>query len=270
MEPSPELEGKVCVITGGGQGIGAVTAKRMAKAGGRLAILEINPETAQATVEELRGTGADARAYEIDVTKEDAVIRGAEVVADDFGQVDVLVNNAGLCPIGPTLRFPLETWQRTLDVNVTAVFLCSREFAKVMRDSGGGAIVNMASMNGMVWFPMRLVYSTTKAAVIAMTHVLAAEWAGYGIRVNAVAPGNTKAPMFEDMVAEGLLDLDAYLQHTPMRRLAEPEEIAEAILYLSSDRASYVTGHVLVVDGGWVTFGWVPWSNDPEAPELAS
>jgi NAD(P)-dependent dehydrogenase (short-subunit alcohol dehydrogenase family) len=263
-----ELEGKVCVITGSGQGIGAVTAKRMAEAGGRLAILEINPETAAQTVATVESVGSTARAYEVDVTEEDAVIQAVESVVTDFGQGDVLVNNAGLCPIGPTMRFPMETWQKTIDVDVNAVFLCSREFGKARRDSGGGEIVNMASMNGMVWFPMRLVYSTTKAAVIAMTHVLAAEWAGYNIRVNAVAPGNTRAPMFEDMVAEGLLDLDAYIERTPMRRLAEPEEIAEAILFLASDRASYVTGDVLVVDGGWVSFGWVPWTGDPESPEL--
>jgi len=266
MGSSRELEGKVCVITGGGRGIGAVTAKRMAAEGARLAILDLDPETAEQTAAALRDEGAEARSYQVDVTAEDAVAGAADSVREDFGGVDVLINNAGICPVGPTLSFPLETWRQTIDVMVTGVFLCSREFGKVLRDTGGGAIVNMSSLNGLTAFPMRLVYSASKAAVISMTEVLATEWAGYGIRVNAVAPGNTNAPMFEKVVEEGVLDLDAYLQHTPLRRLAEPEEIAESILFLASDRASYVTGEVLVVDGGWRPFGWTPWSNDPEAP----
>jgi NAD(P)-dependent dehydrogenase (short-subunit alcohol dehydrogenase family) len=117
---------------------------------------------------------------------------------------------------------------------------------------------------------MRLAYSAAKAAVISMTQVLASEWAGYGIRVNAVTPGHTSAPTFQKAVEEGFIDFDAYMHHIPLKRLAEPDEIAESILYLSSDRSSYVSGQVLTVDGGWSSFGWIPWSGDPEAPMLAS
>ena len=269
MEGSRELElaDQVCVITGGGRGIGAATARRMAAAGGCLAILDLNGEAAEETARELRDGGAEARAYQLDVTDEPEVVAAAEEVRKDFGGVDVLVNNAGLCPVGPTLSFPLDTWQKTIDVNVTGVFLCSREFGKVLRDSGGGSVVNLSSMNGLTAFPMRLVYSASKAAVASMTQVLASEWAGYGIRVNAIAPGNVNAPMFQKVVDEGVVDVDAYLEHTPLRRLAEPEEIAESILFLASERSSYLTGTVLVADGGWTAFGWVPWTGDPESPE---
>jgi NAD(P)-dependent dehydrogenase (short-subunit alcohol dehydrogenase family) len=270
MESSRELEGKVCVVTGAGRGIGAATAKRMAEAGGRIAVLDLDPHSAKASAAELVDGGGEARAYEVDVSREDAVVDAAKAVGADFGAVDVLVNNAGIGLLGPSMTFPLEEWQQTLDVMVTGVFLCSREFGKVLRDSGGGAIVNISSLNGLVAFPMRLAYSAAKAAVISMTHILAAEWAGYGIRVNAVAPGNTRAPMLQKAIDEGFIDIDAYMHHTPLGRLAEPEEIAEAILYLASDRSSYVTGQVIAADGGWTSFGWVPWSGDPEAPDLSA
>lgn len=266
---SPELDGKVCVITGAGRGIGATTAQRMAREGARLAILDVDGDSAEGTAAELRSAGADARAYRVDVTSEDEVAAAARAVRQDFDGLDVLLNNAGICPVGPTLEFPLDVWRRTIDVMVTGVFLCCREFGRELRDDGGGAIVNMASINGLVAYPMRLVYSAAKAAVVSMTEVLASEWAGYGIRVNAVAPGNTRAPMFEKVVEEGVIDVDGYLERTPMRRFGEPEEVAESILFLASDRASYVTGETLVVDGGWVGFGWIPWSGDPENPDIA-
>jgi NAD(P)-dependent dehydrogenase (short-subunit alcohol dehydrogenase family) len=268
MQSTGELEDKVCVITGGGSGIGAATAERMAGEGARIAVLDVNAASAEAVARNLRDGGADARAYEMDVTSEDSVVGGAAAVHADFGRVDVLVNNAGIAIIGPTLSFPLEQWRQTIDVMVTGVFLCSREFGRLLRDSGGGAIVNISSINGLTAFPMRLAYSTAKAAVISMTHVLATEWAGYGIRVNAVAPGNTRTPMVQKLIEDGFIDVEAHRHHTPLGRHAEPAEIAEAILFLASERASYVTGDVMVIDGGWTSFGWTPWSGDPDAPEL--
>ncbi|MBS1881340.1 MAG: SDR family oxidoreductase [Actinobacteria bacterium] len=268
MEASRELEGKVCVITGAGRGIGAATARRMAEVGGRVVILDVDPHSAEETASAIRAGGGDAQPYEVDITNEGAVAEAARTVAAELGGVDVLVNNAGVGLLGPSMTFPLEEWQQTMDVMVTGVFLCSREFGKALRGLGGGAIVNISSLNGLTHFPMRLAYSAAKAAVISMTHVLAAEWAGYGIRVNCVAPGNTRAPMLQKAIDEGFIDIDAYMHHTPLGRLAEPEEIAEAILYLASDRSSYVTGQVIAADGGWTSFGWVPWSGDPEVPGL--
>jgi NAD(P)-dependent dehydrogenase (short-subunit alcohol dehydrogenase family) len=150
----------------------------------------------------------------------------------------------------------------------TGVFLCCREFGGRMRESGGGAIVNISSINGLIAFPMRLAYSAAKAAVNSMTEVLAVEWATYGIRVNAVAPGMTETEMFQSAIDEGLIDMPAYIAHTPLGRIAQPEEIADTVLYLASERSRFMTGQVLVVDGGWTKFGWVPWSGDPESPGL--
>lgn len=263
-----ELAGLVCVVTGGGRGIGAAIADSFGEAGGRLAILDRDTELAEQTQARLAARGIDARAYEVDVADEAAVIVAAERVASDFGKVDVLVNNAGIGRLGPSMSFPVADFRASLDVMVTGVFLCSREFGKALRASGGGAIVNISSINGLVAFPMRLAYSAAKAAVNSMTEVLAAEWGAYGIRVNAVAPGNTRTDMVQEAIDQGLIDLDSYMDHTPLRRLAEPAEIADMVSYLASPRSGFVTGQVIAADGGWTAFGWVPWSGDPNAPAV--
>jgi NAD(P)-dependent dehydrogenase (short-subunit alcohol dehydrogenase family) len=263
-----ELEGRVCVVTGGGRGIGAAIAKTFAAQGGRIAILELDSALGKETETRLTREGAEARSYELNVADEGGVVSTAERVVADFGRVDVLVNNAGISRLGPSMSFPVDDFRASLDVMVIGVFLCSREFGKAMRDGGGGAIVNISSINGLVAFPMRLAYSAAKAAVVSMTEVLATEWAGYGIRVNAVAPGNTRTEMVQDAIDQGLIDLDVYMDHTPLRRLGEPEDIAEAVLYLASERSRFLTGQVIAADGGWTAFGWVPWSGDPDAPEV--
>ena len=216
-----------------------------------------------------RGGGADVRAYEADVADEQRVVDAADRVVADFGRVDVLVNNAGIGRLGPSMSFPVSDFRASLEIMVTGVFLCSREFGRAMREGDGGAIVNISSINGLVAFPMRLAYSAAKAAVVSMTRVLATEWSGYGIRVNAVAPGNTKTEMVQEAIDQGLIDVDAYMDHTPLRRLAEPEEIADVVLYLASERSRFLTGQVIAADGGWTAFGWIPWSGDPDAPGVA-
>ena len=261
------MKDRVCVVTGGNRGIGAAICSAFAAEGARIAILDLDPGLGRQAEESLRAAGAEARFFQVDVKDESAVQTAADRVRDAFGRVDVLVNNAGISRLGPSMSFPLADWQACLDVLATGVFLCSREFGKVMRGSGG-AIVNISSLNGLVAFPMRLAYSAAKAAVISMTKVLAVEWAGYGIRVNAVAPGMIETDMLRQVIDAGLIDVAAYMAHTPLKRFGRPEEIAQAVVYLSCERSSYVTGQVLVPDGGWTAFNWIPWSGDPEAPEI--
>jgi NAD(P)-dependent dehydrogenase (short-subunit alcohol dehydrogenase family) len=253
-----DFEGRVCVVTGGGQGIGAAIADAFAAEGARLAILDRDAEVGDATVRRLAGRGADARFYEVDVSDEPGVAAAAERVLADFGTLDVLVNNAGISRIGPSMTFSLEDWTASLDVMATGVFLCSREFGRALEEEGGGAIVNISSINGLVAFPMRLAYSAAKAAVISMTKVLAVEWAPLGIRVNAVAPGITRTALAQASFDRGLLDVEGCTRHTPLGRFAEPGEVADGVLYLASDRSRYVTGGVLVVDGGWTANGFIP------------
>jgi len=216
----------------------------------------------------LREQGIEALFYEMDVADEGSVVETAAHVADRFGGIDVLVNNAGISRLGASMTFTLADWQESLDVLLTGVFLCSREFGKLLRARGGGSIVNISSINGIVAFPMRLAYSAAKAGVISMTEILAAEWASYGIRVNAVAPGCTETEMVRAAIDDGLIDVDAYLARTPLARFGAPEDIAESVLFLASDRARFITGQVIVPDGGWTAFGWIPWSGDPDAPGI--
>ena len=147
-----------------------------------------------------------------------------------------------------------QEWQSVLDLNLTSVFLCSQAAARAMKQAGGGAIVNTASIQGLTPFPRRLAYGTTKAGVVMMTQILAAEWAPE-IRVNAVAPGYTRTEMVEDLRRQGKLDYDSITSRTPLRRLAEPDEMAPAYVYLASDDSRFVTGQTIAVDGGWTSFG---------------
>ena len=171
-----------------------------------------------------------------------------------FGTIDILINNAGMSAALPTLELGLDRWQKVVDLNMTSVFLCSREAARHMLESGGGSIINTASIMSFSSFPRRLAYGATKAAVVMMTRMLAAEWAPT-IRVNAVAPGYTRTEMVEKLQAEGRIDLDAIEHRTPLRRIARPDEMAGAYTFLASDEASYVTGETIAVDGGWLAFG---------------
>jgi NAD(P)-dependent dehydrogenase (short-subunit alcohol dehydrogenase family) len=262
-----EFDGRICAVTGAGRGIGAAIAEGFGREGARVLVLERDAGLGEEALERLREQGVDARLYEMDVADERSVLETAARVAD-LGGIDVLVNNAGISRLGPSMTFPLSDWQESLDVLLTGVFLCSREFGKLLRARGGGSIVNISSINGIVAFPMRLAYSAAKAGVISMTKILAVEWARYGIRVNAVAPGNTETEMVRAAIDQGLIDVDAYLAHTPLARLGQPQDIAEAVLFLASERARFITGQVIAPDGGWTAFGWVPWSGDPDAPGI--
>ena len=253
-----KLQDKVCVVTGAAQGIGQAIVEAYAREGGRPAILDLNGPAAEAFAEELRGREIDARGFACDVSDKASVEEAAARVAEELGPCDVLVNNAGVALMGPSFDFPEDQWRRSLDVMTTGVFFCCQAFGRQMADAAGGAIVNIASMNASVAFPMRLAYNAAKAAVVQMTEVLAIEWAEHGIRVNAIGPGVTRTALVDKAIQDGFINERAYVERTPMKRLGRPEEIAKAALYLASEEdSSFVTGHFLVVDGGWTAFGYV-------------
>jgi NAD(P)-dependent dehydrogenase (short-subunit alcohol dehydrogenase family) len=253
-----KLEDKVCVVTGAARGIGRAIVEEFAVQGGRPAILELDVEAAEQFAEELRGRGVDARAYACDISDRAAVEAAADAVAADLGPCDVLVNNAGLALMGPSLDFPEDEWRRSIDVMQTGVFFCCQAFGRQLVEHGG-AIVNIASMNAVEAFPMRLAYNAAKAAVAQMTEVLAIEWARHGVRVNAVGPGVTRTELVDRAIKEGFIDERKYVDRTPMKRLGRPQEIAKAVLFLASEEdASFITGHLLLVDGGWTAYGYVP------------
>jgi NAD(P)-dependent dehydrogenase (short-subunit alcohol dehydrogenase family) len=232
---------RVVAVTGGMQGIGAAVAAAFDAVGDTVAVLDI----------------AETAPYVCDVADADAVERAAAAIERDAGPVDVLVNNAGTAHIAPSETLPEAEWRRSLDVLVTGVFFCSQSFGRRMLGRQRGAIVNVSSINATEAFPERLAYCAGKAAVAMMTKVLAIEWADRGVRVNAVAPGVTRTEMVERAIASGVVSEERYVRRTPMSRLAAPSEIADAVVYLASERAAFVTGATLVVDGGWSAFGYM-------------
>jgi NAD(P)-dependent dehydrogenase (short-subunit alcohol dehydrogenase family) len=241
------LDGRVALVTGGARGIGLACATLMAEAGARVVLLDRDEPAlrdAQALV-----PGADAKL--LDVTDEAAVERCFAALAAAHGGLHILVNNAGLAIRKPSLELPLADWSAVVAVNLTAVFVCARAAARHMQ--AGGSIVNTASMMGLSGgglYP-NISYQTTKGGVINMTRSLAVEWAPLGIRVNAVAPTWTKTGFIGQL--EQSPELMARIREvTPLKRLAEPHEVASAVLYLASPAAAMVTGHVLAVDGGFL------------------
>ena len=248
---SGRLEGRVAAITGSSRGIGRAVAEAYAREGAKVVVNSRDQATAEAVAAEL---GHGAVAVAADVATEAGAVSFISRAVDACGRLDVLVNNAGIAAAAHSKELSLEVWQKVIDLNMTAVFLCSREAARPMHEAGRGVIVNTASLQAFSPFPRRLAYGSSKAAVVMMTRILAAEWAPT-IRVNAVAPGYIRTDMTETLRAQGKIDYDAISRRTPMRRLGEPADLTGAYVYLASDDASFVTGETIAVDGGWAAFG---------------
>jgi NAD(P)-dependent dehydrogenase (short-subunit alcohol dehydrogenase family) len=234
------LDGEVAVVTGGASGIGRAVADALAAVGARVAVFDV------------AAAGADA--YKVDVADETQVTAAFAEVVGRHGRLDVLFNNAGIAIRRPTTELALDDWNKVVAVNMTGVFLCAREAARHMLAGGrGGRIVNTASIMGVVGgglYP-NISYQATKGAVVNMTRALAVEWAGQGIRVNAIAPTWVRTPLTRGITEKPEL-VQRIEQLTPLGRLAEPEELVGAVLFLASRASAMVTGHVLAVDGGFL------------------
>ncbi len=247
-----ELHDKAALITGGGGGIGRATALAFARAGARLMLGDLDLAAAEETARQVVAAGGEAHAMRCDVSRpEEAEALVREAVAR-LGRLDYAVNNAGIeASQESTARLPVETWERTIAINLSGVFYCMRAELAAMRASGG-VIVNIASVLGLVGFAGAAAYVAAKHGVIGLTKVAAIEFAARGIRVNAVCPGFVETPMLERVGVTSDPDRRAQIEGLhPINRLGRPEEIAGAVLYLCSDAASFVTGHALVVDGGY-------------------
>lgn len=247
------LDGEVALITGGAGGIGRSICTALVDAGADVVVADQSLERAQQVVAELAATPARAEARQLDVTSEAAVEAVFAAVARSLGPVRVLVNCAGIALRAPALEHTLENWNKVLAVNITGTFLCSRAAARGMIAAGGGAIVNIASIMGISGgglYP-NISYQTSKGAVVNMTRALALEWAASGIRVNAIAPTYVRTDFIKPIVENNEL-VERIEAMTPLGRLAEPREIADAALYLATPASAMVTGHILAVDGGYL------------------
>jgi NAD(P)-dependent dehydrogenase (short-subunit alcohol dehydrogenase family) len=256
-KPMIEAVAKRSLVTGAGAGVGRAVALALARSGARVCLVDIDETANRAVAQEIEAEGGAALAIAASVADPDQVARVFSALDEAWGGIDLLVNNAGITANRPSLEISVETWLRTIDINLNGVFYFAQQAGRRMAAQGGGAIVNLASIYGQVAAPNRAAYCASKAGVVHLTRALAIEWAAHGIRVNAVAPGYVDTLGTAELVAQGRIDLPSLERRTPLGRLATPDEIAGAILYLASPEASYITGQVLGVDGGWTAYGYI-------------
>jgi NAD(P)-dependent dehydrogenase (short-subunit alcohol dehydrogenase family) len=243
---------RVVAVTGGASGIGAAVARAFAAGGDAVAISDLDERSGLALVDELRASGASAAFVAADVTTPEGAAAVVALADASFGQLHAACNCAGIAGVSTAVAdLDPSAWDHVLSVNLTGIFLAMRAQLPAIERSGGGAIVNVSSTAGLMGVAGMAAYSASKHGVIGLTRSAALEWAASGIRINALCPGTTRTPMLRGFVGGDEQALEAAGRHgSPMRRLAEPEEVAAAALWLCSDAASYVTGHAMAVDGG--------------------
>ena len=247
------FEGKVALVTGGAAGIGRATALAFAREGAKVVIADINVAGGDETVKMIRDGGGETIFIKTDVRIAEEVKNMADKAVEAFGQLNCAFNNAGINEDAVTVsRCTEESWDRIIDTNLKGVFLCMKYELPKIRKSGGGSIVNTASVMGLVGDGSHPAYSAGKHGVVGLTRTAAIVYAQAGIRINAVCPGAVHTPMTAQLI-DGHPDVKQFLESSsPMNRMAEAEEIARTVLFLCSDDASFITGHPLAVDGGWV------------------
>lgn len=247
------LEGKTALVTGAGSGLGRAMALALGEAGADVAVVDINADTLRETASEIEKTGRRSLPIEADVSTIGDVNGMVEKTVEVFGKMDIAVNNAGISGGGiPAEEIDEELWKRLIDVNLTSVFWCARAEGRQMIKQRKGKIINMASMSGFIVnksIPATS-YCTGKGGVVMMTKALATEWARFNINVNAIAPGYFRTPLtmklWENPVTYGEM-----IEMTPMRRIGDPPELAGTVVFLASEASDYITGHILVIDGGY-------------------
>ncbi len=252
---------KVAVVIGGAGGIGKSIASQLAADGFAVVVADLRADAAESTAHDIaQQCNVPTTAIKVDITQPaecDAVIAHA---VRQYGGVDVLINSAGISRPQPTLEIKPEEWHRMIDIQLNGVFFCAQAAGKHMVQQGqerGGVIINITSINAEAAFPMRTGYAVAKAGVAMLTKTLAIEWAQHNIRVNAVGPSHTETEMTLQNIQKGVISVEAVQKRIPLGRLAKPQDVANAVSFLCSDKANYITGHSLYVDGGYLAYGYL-------------
>lgn len=245
-----DFDAQVIVVTGAAQGIGAACAQRLARSNARLALWDVDEAQGEALAQTLRANGTDVLFVACDVADAAAVTSATAATVGAFGRIDGLVNNAGIVRSAPFLEMSEADWQRVIDVNLSGAFRVGQAVARVMAAQGGGSIVNMGSVSGLLASPGIAAYNTSKGGMHQLTRVMAVELAAQGVRVNAVAPGTIATELAIQAVMGSEEARARVLGRTPLGRLGEPAEVADAVAFLLSPAASYLSGSILVIDGG--------------------
>lgn len=244
------LDGKIALVTGAARGIGQATALKLAARGADLALCDLQQEWVEETAAKVRELGRRAETFAMNVAVGDDVTRAVGEVEQAFGRIDILVNNAGITKDGLMMRMSEEDWDSVLDINLKGAFLCTKAVSRLMMKQRSGAIVNVASIIGLIGNPGQCNYAASKAGLIALTKTVAKELAARNIRANAVAPGFISTKMTEQLPADIQQKM---LDNIPLKRFGSPDDVANVIAFLASDEAAYVSGQVVTVCGGMVT-----------------
>lgn len=247
-----KLKNKVAIVTGSRRGIGKATALELAKEGAKIVVSDIDLKECQSVCDEIRKIGSDAIAVKCDVSKKRDVDAMVKKTIQKFKRIDILVNNAGVVLMKPFVEMTEKDWDFVLDINLKGVFLCTNAVVKQMIKQKSGKIISIASIAGEVGFMNISAYCASKAGIINLTRELALELAPFNINVNAVAPGVIATKMTEDLLKDKKTR-EILLANTPLGRVGQPEEIGKVVVFLASDDSNFITGHTLVVDGGWLT-----------------
>ena len=249
------LDGRVALVTGGGSGIGRGFAHALAEAGAKVAIVDMSTESAETVAQELSDMGGESIAVIADVTKTDQVQKMIDTIIDHWGSLTIGVNNAGIAGWFDAETMPEEEWRKIMSVNLDGVFYCAQAEGRFMLEAGYGKIINTASMSAHIANTPQnqAAYNASKAGVLHLTRSLATEWAQRGVRVNSISPGYTRTALVEQFINEpiGAEKYPYWMERTPMGRMAEVSDLVGAVVYLASEASDFMTGHDMIIDGGY-------------------